>query len=149
MGARRGGDCEGEGREAAPVTQFEIEIEVQPKDIDSQGHVNNVQYLRWVQDVAVAHWKAAALPEDQETLTWVVVRHEIDYRRPAYVGERLIVKTWVGTATGLRFERLTEIVRPADRVVVAEARSLYCPISRASGKPTAVRPEVRAFFSAS
>ncbi|MDZ4802288.1 MAG: thioesterase family protein [Bryobacteraceae bacterium] len=129
------------------MTRFEIEIEVQPKDIDSQGHVNNVQYLRWVQDVAVAHWKAAASPEDQEALTWVVVRHEIDYRRPAYVGERLILKTWVGLATRLRFERLTEILRPADGVVVAEARSLYCPISRASGKPTAVRPEVRAFFS--
>lgn len=125
-----------------------MEIEVQQKDIDGLGHVNNVQYVRWVQDVAVAHWKAVASAEDREKLAWVVVRHEIDYRRPSFAGDRLVAKTWVGSATRLRFERLTQIVRPSDKTVVAEARTVWCPIDRASGKPTAVRPEVRAVFSA-
>lgn len=129
------------------MTPFELEIEVQQKDIDGLGHVNNVQYLRWVQDVAVAHWKAVASPEDRETLAWVVVRHEIDYRRPAFAGDKLMVKTWVGSATRLRFERLTQITRLSDGVVVAEARTLWCPIDRTSGKPTMVRPEVRSVFS--
>jgi acyl-CoA thioester hydrolase len=129
------------------VTPFEMEIEVQQKDIDGLGHVNNVQYVRWVQDVAVAHWKAVASPEDREKLAWVVVRHEVDYRRPAFAGDRLVVKTWVGSATRIRFERLTQIVRLSDSVVVADARTVWCPIDRASGRPTAVRPEVRAVFS--
>jgi len=129
------------------VTRFEMEIVVKDKDIDGLGHVNNVQYVRWVQDVAVAHWKAVSEPEDRAALAWVVVRHEIDYRRPAFAGDRLLLTTWVGTATRLRFERLTEIVRRSDGMVIAEARTVWCPISRASGKPTSVRPEVRAVFS--
>jgi acyl-CoA thioester hydrolase len=130
------------------VTPFELEIEVADGHIDGLGHVNNVQYVRWVQDVAVAHWRAAADPADQEALFWVVVRHEIDYRRPAFAGDRLVLKTWVGEASRLRFERLTEIRRVADGVVVAEARTVWVPMSRATGKPTPVRPEVRALFSA-
>jgi hypothetical protein len=57
-------------------------------DIDGLGHVNDVAYLRWVQDVAVAHWKAIASISDQAKLWWGVVRHEIDYNHPAYFGQR-------------------------------------------------------------
>ncbi len=126
-----------------------MEIEVQARDIDGLGHVNNVTYVKWVQDVAVAHWKAAADPVDQESLAWVVARHEIDYKRPAFAGDRVVLRTWVGNAKRLRFERLTEIVRRADNMVLAQARTVWVPISRASGKPTPVRPEVRAVFSTS
>ncbi len=45
--------------------RFEIDIQVTPADIDRLGHVNNVVYLRWVQDAAVAHWRAAAPAADQ------------------------------------------------------------------------------------
>lgn len=126
---------------------FELTIPVEAADIDEQGHANNVVYLRWVQDVAVAHWRAAASAGDQASLLWVVVRHEIDYMRPAYLGDRIVARTWVGTATRLRFERHTELLRAADRSVLAKARTLWCPIDAAAGKPAAVSPEVRAHFS--
>jgi acyl-CoA thioester hydrolase len=126
---------------------FELTILVEPADIDELGHVNNVAYLRWVQDVAVAHWRAMASVEDQAKLWWVVVRHEIDYKHPAYLSDGIVAKTWVGTASRIRFERHTELLRASDRCLLAKARTLWCPIDAATGKPASVGPDVRARFS--
>jgi acyl-CoA thioester hydrolase len=129
------------------ASAFEISITVEPEDIDENGHVNNVTYLRWVQDVATAHWRATAPAADQEKLVWVVLRHEIDYRHPAFLGQRLTARTWVGSATRVRFDRHTEIVRAGDRTVLAAARTVWCPIDVRTRRPTAVSAEVRASFS--
>lgn len=130
-----------------PKEHFDLSITVAQSDIDSLGHVNNVVYVRWVQDAAVAHWQHAALPEDQETLLWVVVRHEIDYKRPAFLNDALIVRTWVGAATRRAFDRHTQILRRSDQRLLAQARTVWCPIDRKTGKPTDVRDEVRRRFS--
>jgi acyl-CoA thioester hydrolase len=127
---------------------FELPIAVDAADIDQLGHVNNVTYLRWVQDAAVAHWNAAAPSADRAKLVWVVVRHEIDYKLPALAGDSLLARTWVGAATRVTFERFTEILRARDGVLLSKARTLWCPIDVATGRPTAVSPEVRAHFSA-
>ncbi|MGA2268665.1 MAG: acyl-CoA thioesterase [Bryobacteraceae bacterium] len=126
---------------------FELAVSVDPADIDQLGHVNNVTYLRWVQEAAVAHWKAVAPAADQAKLLWVVVRHEIDYKQAAFLGDRIIARTWVGSASRIRFERFTELLRASDRSVMAKARTLWCPIDARTGKPTEVSPEVRAGFS--
>ena len=127
---------------------YELPIAVQPGDIDELGHVNNVVYLRWVQDVAVAHWRTLATDEEQDRLRWVVVRHEIDYKRPAGPGDRVIARTWVGAASRIRFERHTELLRADDRCLLAKARTLWCPIDAGTGRPANVGPEVRARYSA-
>lgn len=111
------------------------------------GHVNNVVYLRWVQEAATAHWTAIAPMADQEALGWVVVRHEIDYLRPAGPGDEIVARTWVGTASRRRFERHTELVRGTDGRTLARARTLWCPVHRDSGRPTDVSQEVRTRFS--
>jgi len=126
--------------------RFELPIRVQPDDIDVLGHVNNVVYLRWVQDIAVAHWQAAATPEQQETLIWVVVRHEIDYKHPAMAGDEVLARTWVGVASRRTFERHTEISR-ADGRLLARARTLWCPLDPATYRPATVSADVRARFS--
>ena len=126
---------------------FEMAVPVEPGDIDVLGHVNNVTYLRWVQDVAVAHWTAFAPAADLEKLVLVVLRHEIDYKQPAHLGDQIIARTWVGHATRLRFERHTELLRASDRAVLAKALTLWCPIDPATGKPASVSAEVRARFS--
>ncbi len=126
---------------------YEVLIPVLPEDIDELGHVNNVTYLRWVQEAAVAHWTAAAPPADQAKLLWVVVRHEIDYLHPALPGDRIVARTWVGTATRIKFDRHTELLRESDRKRLALARTVWCPIDRQTGKPAAVSAEVRAVFS--
>ena len=126
---------------------YELTIDVEPSDIDRMGHVNNVVYLRWVQDAATAHWTATAAPEDQASLLWVVLRHEIDYLRPALLGDSIKARTWVGPASKLKFERHVEILRASDRVVLARARSLWCPLDSLTMKPVAVSAQVRARFS--
>lgn len=109
--------------------------------------MNNVVYLRWVQDVAIAHWQALASPEDQSELAWVALRHEIDYVSPAFIGDGILVRTWVGLAERLSFERLTEIRRAKDDTLLANARTLWCPVDARSGRPKRVSAAIRALFS--
>jgi len=126
---------------------FEMIISVLPGDIDEQNHVNNTVYLRWVQDVATAHWRAVASAKAQETIGWVVLRHEIDYKGPATLGDEVVLRTWVGKATRLTFERFSEIRRNRDGRLLSEARTLWCPIDAQTGRPVRVSTEVRAQFS--
>ncbi len=127
--------------------RFETIISVLPGDIDEQNHVNNTVYLRWVQDVATAHWRAVASPKAQEIIGWVVLRHEIDYKGPATLGDEVVLRTWVGKATRLTFERFTEIRRNRDGRLLSEARTLWCPIDAQTGRPIRVSAEVRSQFS--
>jgi len=126
---------------------FEMTVPVRTGDIDEQNHVNNTVYLRWVQDVAVGHWRAIASSDAQETIDWVVLRHEIDYKAPATLGDEIVLRTWVGKATRLTFERFTEIRRKRDRHLLSTARTLWCPINTQTGRPVRVPAEVRAQFS--
>jgi acyl-CoA thioester hydrolase len=126
---------------------FELLISILPEDIDQLNHVNNVVYLRWVQEVAIAHWTAAASAEAQATLFWVVARHEIDYKRPAFLQDGIIARTWVGTAEKRSFERHTELLRARDRALLARVRTLWCPMSMATGRPTDVGEAILAEFS--
>jgi acyl-CoA thioester hydrolase len=128
--------------------RFTLRIAIRPADIDQLGHVNNVVYLRWVQEAAVAHWTAAAPPADQAALAWVVRRHEIDFQRPAVRGDAVLATTWVGPATRFAFDRHTELTRERDGKLLARARTVWCPIDRATGRRTDVSAEVRARFSA-
>ena len=127
--------------------RFEMVIPVLPGDIDEQNHVNNTVYLRWVQDIATAHWRAVASPKAQKVIGWVVLRHEIDYKGPATLGDEVVLSTWVGEATRLTFERFTEIRRNSDGQLLSQARTLWCPIDAQTGRPVRVSPDVRAQFS--
>jgi acyl-CoA thioester hydrolase len=126
---------------------FEMTVPVLPSDIDEQNHVNNTVYLRWVQDVATAHWRALASAEAQAAIGWVVLRHEIDYKTPATLDDEIVLRTWVGKATRLTFERFTEIRRQSDRQLLSQARTLWCPIDMPNARPMRVSAEVRAQFS--
>lgn len=126
---------------------FEIKISVKKSDIDLLNHVNNTVYLRWAQDVAIAHWKAVATEEQQENIIWVVTRHEIDYKSPAKLGDDIIAKTWVGKATEVIFERFTEISRESDNKILAKAKTLWCPINTKTGRIIRVDADVRKRFS--
>jgi acyl-CoA thioester hydrolase len=128
---------------------FELPITVRQEDIDQLGHVNNVVYVLWVQEVAIAHWSVLASAEERARLLWVVIRHEIDYKRPAFLNDAIVLRTWVGDAEGLAFERNTEIVRASDRKLLAKARTLWCPVDPRTMRPTEPGDEVRAHFSTS
>ena len=129
--------------------RFEQAVTVNDADIDELGHVNNVVYVRWVQDIATAHWRAASTPEQHEQIAWVALRHEIDYKHAAMPGDAIVASTWVGVAEAVRFERFVEILRAGDRKVLASSRTLWCPISRATGRIVRVGNDVRSVFSRS
>jgi len=134
-------------------TPFEISLSVMPGDIDEQNHVNNTVYLRWVQEAAIAHWRAIASPQMQADTLWVVLRHEIDYKAPALAADHLIVTTWIGTATRLTFTRHTQIDRAggsagASPVLLAKALTLWCPLDAQSRRPKRVDAAVRSLFAA-
>jgi len=126
--------------------RYERLVSVEPSDIDERGHVNNVVYLRWVQEVAAAHWEATVTPQERAEIAWVVLRHEIDYHHPALPEDQVIACTWVGPVQAARFERHTEILRASDRRVLARARSLWCPVHASTGRPRRVDPSLNARF---
>lgn len=129
--------------------RFTLHIDVVPEDIDMLGHVNNIVYLRWVQDAAIAHWSSIAPGDEQEKLIWVVRRHEIEYKKPALRGDSIVVRTWIGSASRLAFDRHTEMLRSSDMRLLALARTVWCPIDRKTGKPTDVSEQIRLLFSVS
>ena len=130
----------------ALADRFDHPVVVQPGDIDANGHANNVVYVRWIQDAAVAHWFAVVDPERARALSWVVVRHEVDYKQPALVGEALIVRTWVGAITKATCERFAEIRRAADDLMLARSRTVWCLIDPASGRPKRIDPTIQGLF---
>ena len=68
------------------AAHFHFPIRIVPGDIDFMGHVNNARYLGWVQDIAIAHWDSRAPAEEATKWAWIVVRHEVDYRRSLLLG---------------------------------------------------------------
>jgi acyl-CoA thioester hydrolase len=129
------------------LEKFEVRLTVTPADIDQLGHVNNLVYLKWVQDAAVAHWAAEAAPEDQAALFWVITRQEIDYKRPAFEGDDIVVRTWVGRAQRRAFDRHTEILRATDGKALAIARTVWCPVDSKTLRPVDVTETIRERFS--
>ena len=131
----------------SPIPPFQLDISIKAGDIDELGHVNNVVYLSWVQDVAVAHWAFLTTPEHRARYAWVALRHEIDYAAPALPGDAITARTWTGTARGLRYFRHTEIIRDEDKKVLATAVTQWCPLDRASGRPTRLPAEIAGYFA--
>lgn len=125
---------------------FEIPITVEPSHIDDLGHVNNVVYLQWVQEVAKSHWHAMANADDIKNLGWVVTRHEMEYRAAGFLGDELVARTWIGETTPLSCERFVEIRRTSDGRVLMQARSIWIPVDRTSGRPRRIVPQVLAPF---
>ena len=126
---------------------------VPDEDIDMLGHASNIAYVRWVQDVALAHSAAVGLGMDgyaQLGAVFVIRRHEIDYLRPALRGESLELRTWIDSAAAAKCHRATEIAKVipgAPEVIIARAMTTWGFVEIATGRPTRIPDEVRTKFS--
>jgi acyl-CoA thioester hydrolase len=130
------------------MAPFTLRITAVPADIDELGHVNNAVWVRWIQDVATAHWEAVAPLEHQQRYLWVVTRHEIDYRGNVRAGETVTAETWVqGPPRGARFDRHIRFVGEDGRVRV-EAKTTWAIVDRGTGRILRVPAEVAAPFLA-
>jgi acyl-CoA thioester hydrolase len=132
---------------AAPAASAELtlEITVEAADVDALGHVNNIVYVRWLQDVATAHATAVGITHAELLrigAVFVVRKHEIEYLRPGFLGERITLRTHVSWWKGASCERVTSIERSADGTVLARAKTLWAFVATDSGRPTRLPPEI-------
>jgi acyl-CoA thioester hydrolase len=115
------------------IKPFSLQITVQPADIDEMNHVNNVVYVRWVQEVAAAHWLSMASADLRNKYAWMLLRHEIDYVGQSFLGDSLTGKTWVGEAKGATFERFVELSK--QEKVITKSRTVWALLDAKTGKP--------------
>ncbi|NQS72357.1 MAG: acyl-CoA thioesterase [Desulfobulbaceae bacterium] len=122
-----------------------LEIVVPESAIDTNGHVNNVQYVQWMQDAALAHSASLGWPVQRYAAlgrTWIIRSHSIEYFHSAYAGELIVVNTWVANFQRIKSLRKFRFYRPADQTVLAIASTLFILCDIQSGRPVKIPPEV-------
>lgn len=132
--------------ELKPENVYKHYIHVQPEDIDELNHVNNVVYLRYVQEAAASHWDSIAPLNFKASYSWVVLRHEIDYKNPAVLGDSIQAETWVTTCEGVRSERHVELRNSATGILLAKAKTIWCLLDAQSMKPKRIEQEISKLF---
>lgn len=128
---------------------FSHTITVAKPHIDANGHVNNVVYVQWMQDVAYAHSefegydgaKLAAMDS-----TWIIRSHSVHYRRPAFLGDTLRVYTWVHSAKRASALRRYKFVRESDGALIANGESDWVYLDRNTGRPRHIEDEIKRVF---
>lgn len=132
-----------------PAHAFVHAFSVEESDIDELGHANNVVWVRWVNEAAIAHSRSAGLGPDtyfSMRMLWVVRRHDIEYLVPALAGESLEALTWVATLKGATSLRRTLIRRKSDRCLLARAATTWAMIDLETGRPRRIPKEIMARY---
>ena len=115
--------------------------------IDENGHVNNVVYVQWMQDIAVEHYASIGGIEAQgPDATWVIREHKVEYLLPAFAGEEIEVRTWVETARRVRSLRKYEFVRKSDGRILVKGETDWVFVDAKSGGPLSIPANVTAVF---
>ncbi len=118
--------------------------------IDENGHVNNVNYVQWMQDAAVRHFESLGgnVPMQEAGGTWVVHSHKIEYLSPAYAGEVIEIRTWIADVRRVRSTRKYEFARKSDGKVLVKGETDWVFVDAKSGRPIAIPVEVIKVFPA-
>ncbi len=127
-----------------------IELVVPEAAIDDNGHVNNVQYVHWMQEAAMAHSAGMGWPRERYAAigrTWIIRSHSIEYHHSAYAGETIVILTWVADFRKFRSLRKYKFFRPTDQVVLATATTQFIFCDLRTGKPMTIPPEVREAYT--
>jgi acyl-CoA thioester hydrolase len=128
---------------------FQLDLVVSEGDIDVLGHASNIAFVRWIQDVAMAHSAAVGMGlEAYQRIgaVFVVVRHEIDYVRSALRGDVVEARTWISSVSAAKCQRATHLVRKADGQLLVKALTTWGFIEMATGRPRRIAEEVRVAF---
>ncbi|MUP46279.1 acyl-CoA thioesterase [Gramella sp. BOM4] len=125
---------------------YEKKLVVEDKHLDKQRHVNNVQYVQWVQEVAEEHWETRASEEQKAGVVWVVVRHEIDYKKEAFLNDELILQTYVGETTHVTSIRHVVIKNAENDQLLAQAKTTWCLLNSTTKKPVKISDELKQVF---
>ncbi|OAO02879.1 acyl-CoA thioesterase [Parasphingorhabdus sp.] len=119
-------------------------IAIMASDIDFMGHVNNANYLTWVQEAVIAHWEKFAPSEAIATHLWVALKHEITYRKPAFLEDDVIAEVLLEKVHGARAFYSTIIKRGED--VLAEVQSSWCCVDADTLRPMRLAKDTVSHF---
>jgi acyl-CoA thioester hydrolase len=123
---------------------FRHPIGIRPADIDFMGHVNNATYLTWVQDAVIEHWRKLAPSEAVARHLWVALKHEITYRKPAFLDDEVFATVVLEKVQGARAFYQTLIRRGED--VLAEVKSSWCCLDAATRRPARIAQDIITHF---
>ena len=127
---------------------FSKTIKVKSEEIDNLDHVNNVVYVKWVNDIAVEHWTTVATQKLLDTYDWFMIKHTLEYKGAALLGDVVKIITQVGRATNVRYERLIEIRNAVTDQLLVKSISDWCAVDK-QGKPQRISDELRSVFEVS
>lgn len=115
-------------------------ITVPPEAIDANGHLNNVTYVQWMQDIAIAHANHISCTAETAKVnaTWIARSHTIEYLRPAFEGEQIVVLTWIESIRKVQSLRKYRFYRQSDQTLLVTGETNWVFISRLTGKPQAI-----------
>jgi acyl-CoA thioester hydrolase len=128
------------------IYQYELTV---PEDaVDINGHVNNLEYLHWMQDAAILHsdHQGCTKATTAAGATWVVRMHRIEYLRPAFAGEQIIVLTWVSNFRRVQSLRKYRIIRIKDNAVLVEGETDWVFVDAQTGRLRSIPKNVMAAF---
>lgn len=133
-----------------PITPvYSKTISIPEAVIDENGHVNNVAYVQWMQDIAVEHYTAIGGigPTQHVGATWVARSHLIEYLLPAFAGEEIEIRTWIESYRRVRSLRKYEFVRKSDGKLLVQGETDWVFVDAKSGRPIAIPEEVIKVFA--
>lgn len=124
---------------------YRYELVVPKEAEDQNGHVNNVEYLRWMQDAAIRHSETTGgtAAMNAAGATWVVRTHRIEYLKPAFAGDRVVVVTWVSNFRRVQSLRKYRIIRPADKALLAEGETDWVFVDAQKGTLRSIPKELK------
>jgi acyl-CoA thioester hydrolase len=117
--------------------------------IDVNRHVNHLEYLRWMQELAIEHSAAQGWAQERYQATriaWVVRSHSIEYLRPAFAGDALSLLTWVADLRSRSSLRKYLVWRTSDRQILAQAETRWVLVDVGTGRARAIPEELRSSF---
>ncbi|MBT8267025.1 MAG: thioesterase family protein [Bacteroidia bacterium] len=126
---------------------FETTLTVENKDLDELNHVNNVQYVHWINEIAKQHWLHKATEKLLNSHFWVVVKHTINYKKPAFLNDELKLKTFVKHSEGVLSTRVVEIYNNESNDLLVRAETEYCLIDAQSQRPARIPTEIINLFN--
>ncbi|HKL36029.1 MAG TPA: thioesterase family protein [Salegentibacter sp.] len=132
---------------AAVPEIFDLSFSVEKRHLDEQNHVNNVQYVQWVQDVAKAHWEARATREQNRQYFWIVVKHEINYKQQAFLGDKILLQTYVGETSNVKSIRHVIIKNAETKKVLVEAKTTWALMDQEKKKPARISEDLKKVFT--
>jgi acyl-CoA thioester hydrolase len=118
--------------------------------IDELGHVSNISYIAWMQQIAIQHSAARGWPVErylQSGYVWVVRSHLITYLRPAFAGETITLQTWVDAVRPFSSLRKYRVLRSNDATLLAEAETNWVFVELKSGRPCRIPDDLRRAFA--